>query len=159
QKGSEWIHLSTPNGTTYLDLGADHNHITHSHAGFVAGTTGGISLNAGKSVHISAGTPTGDEGVQQGAALMDEIQSYTAAAVSALSVASAASAERIAGGHANWAGLAADMAGAVAGLVGMALNTNCYMSSPTKVAVMAGGEALLAAGAALDCVAAGSATF
>ncbi|HZE96189.1 MAG TPA: type VI secretion system tip protein TssI/VgrG [Planctomycetota bacterium] len=159
EEGEEWIHLSTPNGTTFIDMGADHNHITHAHAGIVAGTEGGISLNAGKSVHISAGTPTGDGGVEQGAALMNKIQSYTAAAVTALSVASAAAGERVATGHSNWAGLAADLAGAAAGFAGMALNTNCYMSSPTKVAVLGGGEVMMAAGAALDCVAAGQATF
>jgi type VI secretion system VgrG family protein len=153
-EASKRAHIYSPHATTYLDMGASGGH--DSPEGIVAGTQGGISLNAGKALHMAAGASCFRDGGTSTTELMEKLQTWTARGAAIISLASANTAETLAAGNVGVLALCADLLGAAIGWPG---HNNAYLSSPTKVAVMGGGEVFLAAGAALDLTAAGVANI
>jgi type VI secretion system VgrG family protein len=160
KKDHKYIWMRTPDHETYLSMGHGHEERgLGASGGVVLDTQESISMNAGHSIHISSGAASHKGGVDGVLSQFNRFQPEITAILALLATASAAAAElSVSKLGALWS-LIPDVAGWGVGAAGYLTHKNIYISSPTKVACMAGGETFVGAVLALDCVALGSASL
>ncbi len=166
-KDAEYASLTTPGHRTHISLGKGHSSVPGSTAegipipaGCTIGTEEGVSIAAGKIVSIAAGSLTHDNAISNHNAHASMLQTGFAVVGGILAAASTLTAEYKAVGHLAKAAALADISAAALGGVGsLWSHTNAYISSPTKVAIMAGAEVLVEAALAVDIFAIGCANL
>jgi uncharacterized protein (DUF2345 family) len=154
--GAQYMSLYSPKYKSHVTMGEFHSVNPDMGAGITLGTEESISLTAGKSVNIASGMAVFGDGASQATGLISTVQSIIGVAGSVCAAASGLAAASVAGGVAkSIPSLVADVAGMAAGIAGSVGHTNTYISSPTKVAILGGGDVLLGANASIDMCALG----
>ncbi len=150
--GAQYMTLRSPASNTYFSLGHEH-HSDPNPTGATLSTEGGVTVNGEAGVSIASGAADHETATQNASTHANTLVAGIAGAIAVVATASTLAAEYAATKTIPLVSAALDAAGLLTGFIGH--EQNVYVSSPTKVAVMAGGELLLGAGMTADLTAIG----